>query len=802
MPNAIRLPPVAPSRGAGVSWGRADPFKACHRSPPGAARCGLSLLLLLLAGLPASRRAEAGHESSWYPAFYPQEIRIEAVDQGGAAALLQKNGLHAYVGENPFPSGSLPAPLKSVESLGSYVVATFNPASPSFREAGRRCAVAREVQGSVTGVPGTFVVHPYPVTPYHADYLDHYDLAQGRRRAADQPPKGRPTGEVGARVRAAGRLAEALGRGRWTAADTAWDVAVEEVEAAGLAAPAAPGLLAGLGPPWAKAGWFQAYRLLAGAIQDAARTRRVEAMVQRLTGGPAGDPLERINLERALVGLLGEGCERVVLGYTLRRGTVNDDYSEGIENVGLDSHLGLLSPIFLRTVKLKDLPWNGWLRLGIGARPTAAWNPVAGFADPFGRWVWFAVGDPALFPAPSGASWISNRVTATAAPGGPRAAPVEIPPDALVPAPGTGAFRPVGPRQTAQAKVLYRSRLSAFHDGTRMATADLIYPYAFAARWGAPRGRGGPAPEPAVAESTALMRAWLAGFKILRVERAVKDLLDLKLEWQVPVIEVYLRHGLEDPQQTAAVAPPWSSVPWHVLALMEEAVGRGFAAFSQQEAKRRGVAWLDLVRDGALQGRLMSLAEEFERTAYVPEALKAFVTAQEARGRWAALRQFAQKYHHFLVTNGPYRLEQWSADSATLPVFRDLSYPLGVGTFDQYVLPPKAHLAEAGLHGRTLLLAVTVEKAMRAGRSYTWTTEPLTKDAATEEQPVRAAGRYVVVAADGTVRGAGDARPTADGGLRAELPGLPSGRYTILTAAYLNGNTVEPDVRRLEHRVP
>jgi hypothetical protein len=67
---------------------------------------------------------------------------------------------------------------------------------------------------------------------------------------------------------------------------------------------------------------------------------------------------------------------------------------------------------------------------------------------------------------------------------------------------------------------------------------------------------------------------------------------------------------------------------------------------------------------------------------------------------------------------------------------------------------------------------------------------------------VRAAGRYVVVGADGTVRAAGDARPTPDGGLRADLQRLPPGRYTVLTAAYLNGNTVEPDVRRLEYRVP
>jgi hypothetical protein len=35
----------------------------------------------------------------------------------------------------------------------------------------------------------------------------------------------------------------------------------------------------------------------------------------------------------------------------------------------------------LRTVKLKDFPWNGWLQLGLQPHPSAAWNPVGGFTD-------------------------------------------------------------------------------------------------------------------------------------------------------------------------------------------------------------------------------------------------------------------------------------------------------------------------------------------------------------------------------------------------------------------------------------
>jgi hypothetical protein len=37
------------------------------------------------------------------------------------------------------------------------------------------------------------------------------------------------------------------------------------------------------------------------------------------------------------------------------------------------------------------------------------------------------------------------------------------------------------------------------------------------------------------------------------------------------------------------MAPPWSTLPWTLLVLMEEAVERGWAAFSVEEARRRGV---------------------------------------------------------------------------------------------------------------------------------------------------------------------------------------------------------------------
>jgi hypothetical protein len=51
---------------------------------------------------------------------------------------------------------------------------------------------------------------------------------------------------------------------------------------------------------------------------------------------------------------------------------------------------------------------------------------------------------------------------------------------------------------------------------------------------------------------------------------------------------------------------------------MEEAVSRDWAAFSQGEALRRNIEWLDLVRSDELKRKLAPLVEAFERDAYRP----------------------------------------------------------------------------------------------------------------------------------------------------------------------------------------
>lgn len=751
----------------------------------------------------APHAAQAGHESPFYPSFYPQEIRIETLDPAAAAAGWNKARVHVYVGGDLFTGSPLPADAATVQRLQSFLVLTFDGvpgrSGSAQNDKQERCAVASQIVGALAPGIADFVLHPYPVTPYHADYLQHFDLAQ-QARGRFAAVGGDRAASRSFRIRANGPLAQALLPARWRVQGSEWDATLEEIDLSQLAAANGFTLGGWSAPPWVKQGWFQAYLLFAGRAQDGAAHAAADPVNRRLLNGEYRESPERINLERSLVSTLVAGCGRMVVGYRLKREHFNADYSNGVENVAFDSHSGFESPLFPRSVKLKDFMWNGSLRLGIATKPTAAWNPAGGFGDAFGRMLWFAVGDPALLPAPHGGNWIPNRVSLGPKP---TAVAAAVPKDAVRPETGTGLLRPVGTGKIAQQQLRYSVTSSAFHHGLTTGVADIIYPYIFAFRWGVEGPGTDGAFDPTVARSTALLREWLAGFKVIRVDTQVRNFgADLKFSYRVPVVDVYLNHRSSDPWEAASVAPPWSTLPWEVIVLMEEAVRRGIAAFTETEAQRRKVPWLDLVRDRETGKRLAALADSLRLEAYRPEALKGLVTEKEARERWTALASFYVQHGHFLITNGPYRLESWSADAAVLQVFRDLSYPLGVGTFDRYAVPLRAYVSKVVNRGARMELRADVERLSKFQRSHEIVRTALGPASRDTDERERAECRYVIVGPDGMVVRTGTEPFDKSGRFVLNLKGLTRpGLYSVMTALYIGGNSVNPEIKVFEYRV-
>jgi hypothetical protein len=745
-----------------------------------------AVALAIAVGLLAAGGSTAGHELSFYPSFYPQEIKLTVLDPRAAARQLEKKTLHAYVGSDPFATTAPPAHVTYAPSFGSWVVLTFERGAGPYADTAARCAGAGRVLRALSAGQQEVIAHPYPVTPYHGDYIRHADLAGAARKRIDGEPAG-----PAPRLRAKGKLAERLRAAGLHVVEREADALLEEIPLRDLTASQTTRLDGWTGPPWMKEGWFHAYLLMAGAVTDSAVRRQIDEALASRTGGDAPSAVERARAERRLVSLLTRGCRRVALGYTLKRQAYSTDYSDGVENVAYDAQAGLGSAMFLRTVKLKDFPWNGWLQLGTEGKATSAWNPMGGFGDETGGLLWWAAGDPAYLPSPRGSDWVANRVRALSvhAP----QSPIEVPSDALRPEHGHGVLRPVGPGTMAKTRILYRVLASTFHDGLKMTAADLLYPFVFADRWS---GK-----DPAIDRATASLRTRLAGIKVGRTDTEIKVFADLQVVYEFPQIEIYLKESL-DPAETPTVAPPWSALPWQLTVAMEEAVGRGHAAFSEPEAKRRGIPWLDLVRDRALREAMVALADGYERRAWVPDALRRLVTVDQARQRWASLKRFARKHGHLLLTNGPYQLARWSPDAVVLAVFRDFSYPLGVGAFDRFAIPVRAFVARSKQRGERIEIEADGERIAKFERSYKIVREPFRRPPAGEiaQEPAPVI-HFAAVGPDGEVAAVGTSQELDGDTLVLDLRGrLKPGSYRVMVVLALNGNLVNPEVRVVPYR--
>ena len=111
-----------------------------------------SALLAVLLGVLTAGEGRAGHELSFYPSFYPQEIKVSGLDRAAAAGLLEKKSLHAYVGPDPFATGAAPAHITYAPSFGSYVLLSRERAGGAARR-DELDAELREAAGEL-GEPG------------------------------------------------------------------------------------------------------------------------------------------------------------------------------------------------------------------------------------------------------------------------------------------------------------------------------------------------------------------------------------------------------------------------------------------------------------------------------------------------------------------------------------------------------------------------------------------------------------------------------------------------------------------------
>jgi hypothetical protein len=382
---------------------------------------------------------------------------------------------------------------------------------------------------------------------------------------------------------------------------------------------------------------------------------------------------------------------------------------------------------------------------------------------------------------------------------------IAIPADAVMPDDGSGHIQSIGRDKFARLKLTYKMLGSPFQDGSKMTAADLLYAFAFVRRWST-RSHDEPRRyDQVIDRATAPMRQHLLALRVTGLDTASKSFRigDVSFLREIFTVEVYLDTAPDDLDRNAAIAPPFTTLPWHLLVLMEEAVARGWAAFSEEEAQQRGVEWLDLVRSKGLSTKLDTLVARFAHDAYRPDNLRGYVSEDEARKRWTALAAFYKSHNHFLVTNGPYMLKSWTNESVALDAFRDLSYPLGVGSYDAYAVPRHGFITGSQWSGETLTFSGDIEIINKFQRSYKIVRAPLASLPTVVLKRAAPECRYVVSDQNGRIVLSGVAAIGADSKFVVDFRGqLPPGRYTASAFIAVNGNAVNPDIKRLEIVVP
>ena len=132
-----------------------------------------------------------------------------------------------------------------------------------------------------------------------------------------------------------------------------------------------------------------------------------------------------------------------------------------------------------------------------------------------------------------------------------------------------------------------------------------------------------------------------------------------------------------------------------------------------------------------------------------------------------------------------------------LEAFRDLTYPLGVGSYDAYAVPRRGYITKMSARRSRQLLG-DIETVVEFARSHRIEREPmqsLSRDVLKRAAPEC---RYVVIDDKGGVVLAGTVALDDGVMFQINLNGkLPTGDYTIMALIVVNGNAANAAIRRI-----
>ena len=137
-----------------------------------------------------------------------------------------------------------------------------------------------------------------------------------------------------------------------------------------------------------------------------------------------------------------------------------------------------------------------------------------------------------------------------------------------------------------------------------------------------------------------------------------------------------------------------------------------------------------------------------------------------------------------------------------LQAVREATYPLGFGTFDRYVHPPRAVIREVTQDSDRIVVRADADMTVKVERDYRVERQPLTRQTSHGLFGLLVVSRYLLIGPDGAVLVADRMRWEDDGRFVIDLPqDLPPGEYTVALAIFLDGNSLRPSAEVVRFRV-
>jgi len=383
--------------------------------------------------------------------------------------------------------------------------------------------------------------------------------------------------------------------------------------------------------------------------------QKLDELTQKIYSGEFNDQFERTEIIKEATKMGVNESVRVFLASKVDQYVVNENV-DGVINAlgaGVPSRF---TPINVRTD-------SGILDVGVKQIYQAAWNPIGGLGDTYSNQIWLSITDPILTGHPFSGKMMPIRSEWQVETNGINST-VRVPDDAIRWNVELKKWDKVGGDVYAKSKITYDLKFSQWHHNSKMNMNDILYSVYFLSEWGS--------------EKTENDRTYDSDFspQAFQIQDTLKGIRMIDEN----TIEVYTDFWHFDDGEIASWGSVWSSMPWEVMAAMEQIVIDGKSSFSRTESITKNVNWLSLIIPNDANQVKIQL-EKFKEIGFVPYSLIQFNLENDFQNeRYDSSLRWIDEKNHAVISNGPFYLDRYSPDSRMIVI---KSFDYGDYLFEQ-----------------------------------------------------------------------------------------------------------------------